>query len=118
MKKFLAVFTGTDMSVAKAKWDAMTESEKKARTQEGMQAWEQWASKNQKFITDMGSPLGKTKKVDSNGVNDISNQMAAYVVVQAENHEDAAKLFIEHPHFTIFPGEGVEIMECFPVPSK
>ena len=43
--------------------------------------------------------------------------MAAYTVVQAESHEAAAKLFLNHPHFTIFPGDGVEIMECLPIPG-
>jgi len=27
-------------------------------------------------------------------------------------HEAAAKLFQSHPHFTIFPGDAVEVMEC------
>jgi len=43
--------------------------------------------------------------------------MAAYVIVQAESHEAAAKLFENHPHFTIFPGDAVEIMECLPLPG-
>ena len=38
--------------------------------------------------------------------------MSGYVVVQAESHEAAAKMFENHPHFTIFPGDSVEIMEC------
>ena len=61
--------------------------------------------------------LGKTKRVTENGVADIRNNLAAYTVVQAESHEAAAKLFLNHPHFAIFPGDGVEIMECLPIPS-
>jgi len=26
-------------------------------------------------------------------------------------------MFIDHPHFRIFPGLGVEVMPCLPVPS-
>jgi len=26
-------------------------------------------------------------------------------------------LFIDHPHFSIFPGQSVEIMECLPLPK-
>jgi len=26
-------------------------------------------------------------------------------------------MFVGHPHFTIFPGEAVEIMECLPIPG-
>jgi hypothetical protein len=43
--------------------------------------------------------------------------MAAYTIVQAESHEAAAKLFEGHPHFAIFPGDGVEIMEVLPIPG-
>ena len=45
-------------------------------------------------------------------------EMAAFSIVQAESHEAAAKLFLNHPHFTIFPGDGVEIMECLPIPEQ
>ena len=34
-----------------------------------------------------------------------------------ESHEAAAQLFLNHPHFTIFPGESVELMECLPIPG-
>ena len=34
-----------------------------------------------------------------------------------ESHEAAAKMFEGHPHFTIFPGEAVEIMEVLPIPD-
>jgi hypothetical protein len=42
----------------------------------------------------------------------------ANVIVQAESHEAAAKLFENHPHFTIFPGDSVEIMECLRLPGQ
>jgi len=28
------------------------------------------------------------------------------------------RLFIDHPHFSIFPGEGVEVVEIMPVPTR
>ena len=65
-----------------------------------------------------GGPLGKTKRADASGVSDIKNLMAGYIVVRAESHDAAAKLFENHPHFTIFPGESVEIMEELPIPSR
>ena len=37
--------------------------------------------------------------------------------MQAESYDDAAKLFLNHPHFTIFPGDSVEVMECLPMPK-
>ena len=46
----------------------------------------------------------------------IRNELAGYTIVRAESHEAAAKLFENHPHFTVFPGERVEIMEVLPLP--
>ena len=65
----------------------------------------------------MGGPLGKTKRVSRDGVEDVSNALAVYMVVRAESHAAAASLFEGHPHFTIFPGEAVEIMPILPVPG-
>lgn len=45
------------------------------------------------------------------------NMMTGYVVIEAESHEDAVRLFANHPHFTILPGQSVEIMECLPIPK-
>ena len=75
-------------------------------------------STNKAAIVEQGGPLGKTKRVDAQGISDTRNSMSGYVVVQAESHEAAAKMFEEHPHFTIFPGDAVEIMECLPIPGQ
>jgi hypothetical protein len=45
------------------------------------------------------------------------NEMGAFMVVRAESQEAAAKLFEKHPHFTIFPGESVEVMPVPPIPG-
>jgi hypothetical protein len=68
-------------------------------------------------IVEMGGPLGKTKKVDAQGIADVSNHMGAFTVVRAESHEAAAKMFEDHPHFSIFPGESIEIMPVLPIPG-
>jgi hypothetical protein len=64
-----------------------------------------------------GGPIGKTKRVSAAGVAATRNDTCGYVVVQADSHEAAAKLFEGHPHFSIMPGEAVEVMECLPVPG-
>jgi len=115
MKKFLAVYLGTPQSFAK--WENLNEAARKEREAAGMKAWGKWGETHSKAIVDMGAPLGKTKHVDEKGITDIKNAMAAYSVVEAESHEEAAKIFLNHPHFTIFPGESVEIMECLPLPK-
>jgi hypothetical protein len=93
------------------------EAMRKANDQTGMQAWMKWATDNKSSIVDMGSPLGKTKRIDKNGITDSKNELGAWTVVQAESHEAAAELFKNHPHFMIFPGEAVEVMECLAIPG-
>jgi hypothetical protein len=42
---------------------------------------------------------------------------AAFTVVRAQSYEAAAKMFEDHPHFMIFPGDSVQIMGCLPLPG-
>ena len=66
----------------------------------------------------MGGPLGKTKRIAESGIGDVSNEIGAFTVVRAQSHEAAVRLFENHPHFTIFPGEAVEIMPVLPIPGS
>jgi hypothetical protein len=116
MKKFMAVFIGTP--AAMANWHKLDEATRQKRQDAGMKGWKDWVATHQASIVDMGGPLGKTKRASPEGIADIKNNMAAYVVVQAESHDAAARLFEKHPHFTIFPGDSVEIMECLPIPGQ
>ena len=50
-------------------------------------------------------------------MSDTRNNVTGYVIIEADSHEAAAKLFEDHPHFSIFPGDSVEIMECLPIPG-
>jgi len=115
MKRFLAVFLGSPASMDA--WKALPESERNRREQDGMKAWGDWVAKHQVAIVDGGSPLGKTKRVSAKGVGDVRNELAAWTVVEAESHEAAARMFEGHPHFSIFPGDAVEVMECLPMPE-
>ena len=114
---YLAVFLGSKNSPKWAAWNAMSDAERKAKEQEGMAAWKAWVEKHQAAVSAMGGPLGKTKKITERGIEDASNEMGAFMVVRAESHEAAARLFEMHPHFTIFPGESVEIMPVLPIPG-
>jgi leucyl aminopeptidase (aminopeptidase T) len=115
MKTFLAVYTGSPAGMEA--WKALDAAQRQAKEKAGMAAWKAWAEKQQSAIVDPGSPLGKTKRITADGIADIRNAMAAYTVVRADSHDAAAKLFEQHPHFTIFPGDGVEVMECLPMPG-
>jgi hypothetical protein len=114
---FLAVFVGSKTSAKMAAWNALPEAERRAKEQQGIAAWKVWLEKHQASIVAMGGPLGKTKKVGASGIADISNEMGAFTVVRADSHEAAAKMFGDHPHFAIFPGEAVEVMPVLPIPA-
>jgi hypothetical protein len=114
---FLAVFLGSKTSAKMTAWNALPEAERRTREQQGIAAWKAWVEKHQASLVDIGGPLGKTKKVDSAGITDISNEIGAFAVVRASSHEAAAKMFENHPHFTHFPGERVEIMPVLPIPA-
>ncbi|HVF17288.1 MAG TPA: hypothetical protein VNA21_10260 [Steroidobacteraceae bacterium] len=118
MKQFLAIYLGSATSVNRAQWDKLDEAGRKQKEQAGMQAWGQWMVEHQKSVVTTGGPLGKTKRVSPRGVEDTKNEMTGYVVLQAESHQAAAKMFENHPHFAIFPGDSIEVMECLPIPGQ
>ena len=114
---FLAIFLGDRTGARRREWDALPEDRSRAREAEGIAAWKAWVGRNEGAIVALGGPLGKTKRVSEDGSADVSNALAAYTVVRADSHEAAARLFEGHPHFTIFPGEAVEIMPVLPIPG-
>jgi hypothetical protein len=114
---YLAVFLGSKSGPRMKAWMALPDPERRAKETEGMAAWKAWVEQHQAVISAMGGPLGKTKKITERGIEDVSNEMGAFMVVSAESHEAAARLFEKHPHFTIFPGEAVEIMPVLPIPG-
>ena len=111
MTKFLAVYTGTTPPEGQA------QPLSQDKIAEGMAAWGDWMSRNATQIVDAGGPLGVTKRVSPEGVADTHNNLSGYVVIEAQSHAEAASLFEGHPHFSIFPGDAVEIMECLPIPG-
>ncbi|MBS0213129.1 MAG: hypothetical protein JSR26_08140 [Proteobacteria bacterium] len=115
MKNYLAMCTGSPSAMAA--WHELPEAERQQQFAQGMAAWQQWATDNAGAIVEMGGPLSRTKLVDRQGITDIRNNLSAYMVVRAESQEAAARLFLGHPHFMMFPGEGVEIMEILPIPA-
>jgi len=116
MKNYLAIYLGS--AAGMDRWKQLPEAERKPLEEAGVKAWHAWVSANAASITQMGSPLGKTKRVSKQGIADVRNDMGAWTVVQADSHDDAAKLFQDHPHFTIFPGDAIEVMELLPVPGQ
>jgi hypothetical protein len=117
MPRFLALYMGTQNSEVQKAWDNLPEAEKTERSQRAMTEWGQWVERHRHVIVDMGAPLGKTLLASPEGIAPTRNAVAAYVIVEADTHDDAAQMFRNHPPFTIFPETGVEIMPCLPMPS-
>ncbi len=115
MKNYLAVFTGSP--AAMSRWDKLSESERAEKQIAGMAAWKKWVLDNEKSIVELGGPLSRTKLVSSAGISDIRNHLGAFTIVRADTQDAAAHLFLNHPHFSIFAGEGVEVMEVLPIPG-
>lgn len=113
MKTFLALFMGSLSADAPSPADLSEETRN-----EGMAAWGAWMARHAAVIVDAGGPLGKTMKASPEGVSDTRNAVAGYVIIQAESHAAATELFRGHPHFSIFPGDSVEVMERLPIPGQ
>jgi hypothetical protein len=118
MKTFLAVYIGHDQSPNHEAWTKLDEPTRQKRVDAGLKAWYAWGDQHKDAIVENGAPLGKTKRVSQSGLSDIKTNMTGYTVVRADSHEAAARMFENHPHFTIFPGDSVEIMECLPIPGQ
>jgi hypothetical protein len=108
MARFLALYMGSGAPPAPPSPEAIAK---------GMAAWGDWMTRHAAQVVDAGGPLGATKKTSPAGVQDFRNHVAGYVILDAPSHDAAARLFENHPHFAIFPGDSVEIMEVLPIPT-
>jgi len=111
MKKFVALYVGQPNP------SGASPNMSEEALQAGMKAWGDWMGVNAARIVDMGGPLGKTKSASKEGVADIRNNVGGYIIIEAQTHDEAARLFENHPHFTHFPGDAVEVMEVMPMPG-
>lgn len=108
--EYLAVFTSDKTSAKWAQWYAFSEEETRARQAEGLAALAAWDEAHREAIVYAGGPLGPTKRATEAGVEDVVNPLTVFVVVRAASHAEAAAMFVGHPHCTIFPCDGVEVM--------
>ena len=112
MKKFMALYLASGPEFEKMKKNSTPEQRKK-----GMDAWMKWMNATKASIVEGGAPLGKTKRVDSNGASNTKNAIGGYSIVQAESHDAATKIFGKaHPHLQM-PGAWIEILEVMPLPE-
>jgi hypothetical protein len=107
MNKFLVLYKAPNAVVDE--WMKKPEQERKPEETEMMDAWKKWMSANAGNVSDKGAGAGKPKVVSSSGVKDARNDIMMYQIVQANSADDAAKMFVGHPHLGI-PQATVEIM--------
>lgn len=115
---YLAVFPSNKSSPRWRAWYAMSDDERRATDEVGLAAVKAWDEKHKDAIVYQGGPLGPTKRTSDSGIADVVNEMTVFVVVRAASHEAAAKLFEGHPHFTIFPCDGVDVMPLLTAAPK
>jgi hypothetical protein len=108
MPRFLAVYTIQPEDVAQFR--SLPKPEQDAIDASGLKQWAAWKERNAASILDQGGMVGKTLRVTRDGFAGAVNQFCGYLVVEAETIEAAARLFEDHPHITVFPGDGVDIM--------
>lgn len=108
MPRFLAVYTMKPEDFAAFR--SLTKAEQDAIDAEGVPRWVAWKTGNAAAIVDRGGMVGKTTRVTKAGVTEARNPLCGYLIVEAETAEAAARLFLDHPHLTVFPGDGVDIM--------
>ena len=108
MPRFLAVYIMPAENVARFR--AMPEAEQDAVDAAGVPLWAEWEARNAAAITDRGGMVGKTLQVTKTGTAPATNTICGYLVVEAETVEAAARLFEDHPHITVFPGDSIDIM--------
>jgi hypothetical protein len=71
--------------------------------------WDAWMAAHASMFSGPAAGVGKTKKVTPGGVEDIKNAIMMTSIIEAESHDAAASVFVNHPHFGI-PEASIEIM--------
>lgn len=108
MPKYLAVYTMKHEDFARFR--SLPKAEQDAIDAEGIPKWMEWEERNAAHILNRGGMVGKTTRVMREGTAPAANAICGYLIVEAETAEAAARLFEDHPHITVFPGDGVDIM--------
>jgi hypothetical protein len=109
MKKFVVIYRVPVETMEKWKKETSPDEMMKQGKELGekMMAWMQ---KNDKAIVDKGLPLGKNMRMTKGGLEAFTNDLNAYLVVEAESVEQVGEMFKDNPHWVI-PTAYLDIME-------
>jgi hypothetical protein len=110
MGRFLALFNGAADEASKAELTKLQQTE-------FMNAWASWAQANQRSLVDPGAPLNAKKRVTAAGVEDFTDALTGYTIVEADSHDEAVRIFSGHPHLELFTGNSIAVLECPPLPG-
>lgn len=116
MPRFLAIYTMQPESLARFR--ALTKAEQDAIDSRGLPLWTDWESKHAASFADRGGMVGKTLRVTRAGTAPATNDICGYLTVEAESIEAAARIFENHPHLTVFPGDTIDIMPFVTAPPN
>ncbi len=116
MPRFVAVYTMTPENLAAFR--ARPKSEQEETDKAGLKAWEEWSKRNAAAIVATDVMVGKTRRVTKTGIVDARNQVAGFLIVEAADITAAAGLFQDHPHITVFPGDGIDVMPVVTGPPE
>jgi hypothetical protein len=116
MPRFVAVYTMKPEDVAAFR--ARPKSEQQAIDEAGLKAWEEWRTRNAAAIVATDVMVGKTRRVTKSGIAEAQNQIAGFLIVEAADIAAAAGLFLDHPHITVFPGDGIDVMPVVTGPPE
>ncbi len=111
-QKFLAIFTCSENSENHQAWMKLSLEEKQERLKNGSLALERWHQKYFKKIIYQKCDLDSvTMQVSKAGIQEVPSQMGGFLMVEAGSKQEAAEMFLDHPHFSLFPGDSVDILE-------
>ena len=110
MPRFVAVYTMKPEDLAAFR--ALPKPEQEAIDKAGLKAWEEWGERNAAAIVATDVMVGKTRRVTKTGIVDARNQIAGFLIVEA------ADIFQDHPHITVFPGDSIDVMPVVTGPPE
>jgi hypothetical protein len=108
MKKFLVLYR-TPIAVMDD-WMKKDPKERQPMEEKMQKEWQQWSTSHAKMFDDEDAGVGRAKVVNPQGISDSRNDVMLYATVEADSHDEAAKMFKDHPHLQI-PQATIEIME-------
>ncbi|MGC4868929.1 hypothetical protein ACLQ3B_26215 [Micromonospora sp. DT53] len=61
--------------------------------------------------------MNAKKLLTAGGVEDVTDALIAYAIVEAGSHDEAVRIFSGRPHLRLFAGNSTAVLECPAPPS-